>query len=265
MPIPTPPAARVHDFTVVANEPVAEGVFKLTIKAPRLAAALKPGQFMSFAVPGDATQLIRVPVSFSKADACAGTVETYIAVVGDGTRRLSQMQPGSGSTVLGPGGAGWRLQGSPKRVLVVAGGIGITPIIAAASMAEEVGVAHDAVVGALTAAKICGTDELAAAGCGEVRVTTDDGTAGTKGFVTAEVEPMLASGAYDLVMTCGPEPMMRSVAKLAEEANVQCLVSMERMMTCGFGACNTCNVESTSGMVGACTAGPVFDAKRVVW
>ena len=265
MPIPTPPAARVHDFTVIANEPVAEGVFRLTFEAPRLAAALKPGQFVNIAVPGDATQLIRIPVSFSDVDVSAGTVETYYAVVGDGTRRLSEMVPGSTSTVLGPGGNGWRVPKESSRALLVSGGIGITPIVAAARMLEQAGVAHDAVVGALTASKLCGIDALEERGTGEVRVTTDDGTRGTKGFVTAEVEPLLASGAYDLVLTCGPEPMMRAVATLAERTEVACQVSVERMMTCGFGACNTCNVETTSGMVGACTAGPVFDAKRVVW
>ena len=237
MPIPTPPAARIHDFTVVENVPVAEGIWRLTIEAPRLARALRPGQFMSFEVPGDSTQLVRLPVSFSEANVEAGTVETYYAVVGDGTRRLSKMATGSGSTVLGPGGNGWRLPKGAMRALVVAGGIGITPIIAAAGMFQDVGVAHDAVVG----------------------------TAGTRGFVTAEVEPMLATGAYDLVLTCGPQPMMRSVARLAEQAGVACQVSMERMMTCGFGACNTCNVETTSGMMGACTAGPVFDSRRLVW
>ena len=76
---------------------------------------------------------------------------------------------------------------------------------------------------------------------------------------------MLATGSYDLVLACGPEPMMRAVAKLAEAAGVACQVSVERMMTCGFGACNTCNVETTSGMVGACTSGPVFDSGRMVW
>lgn len=265
MPIPTPPAARIHDFTVVENVPVAEGIWRLTIEAPRLARALRPGQFMSFEVPGDSTQLVRLPVSFSEANVEAGTVETYYAVVGDGTRRLSKMATGSGSTVLGPGGNGWRLPKGAMRALVVAGGIGITPIIAAAGMFQDVGVAHDAVVGTLTAAKLCGTDALSERGCGEVRVTTDDGTAGQKGFVTAEVEPMLATGAYDVVLTCGPGPMMRAVAGLAEAKGVFCEVSVERMMTCGFGACNTCNVETVDGMKGACTSGPVFDSRKVVW
>ncbi len=250
MALPTPSPARIHDFTVVSNEPVAEGVYRLTIEAPRLASALEPGQFMSFEVPGDTRQLIRIPLSYSSADAEAGTVATYYAVVGDGTRRLSAMGAGSTSTVLGPGGHGWRMDKGAKRVLVVAGGIGITPVIAAARFAADNGAEVDAVVGALTAAKICGTDELGPL-CGEVRLTTDDGTAGTKGFVTAEVEPMLATGAYDLVLTCGPEPMMRAVAAIAEAAGVTCEVSVERMMTFDFGGIKMKNpINTASGTYG---------------
>ena len=76
---------------------------------------------------------------------------------------------------------------------------------------------------------------------------------------------MLATGSYDLVLTCGPEPMMRAAADIAEAVGVKCEVSVERMMTCGFGACNTCNVETVYGMMGACMAGPVFDSKVVAW
>lgn len=262
MAIPTPPATRIHSFEVVVNEQAADGVMRLVVKAPALASAIKPGQFMSFEVPGDARELVRIPVSFSQADADAGTIETYYAVVGAGTKRMAAWQPGFTASALGPGGNGWFVPEGTKRAMLVAGGIGITPIIAASAMLEDAGIEHDAIVGAQTAAKLLSTDTLV--GCGEVHITTDDGTAGTKGFVTDELEGALATGTFDLVVCCGPAPCMASVAKVAAAANVLCLVSLERMMTCGFGACNTCNVETVDGMVGACTKGPVFDATKVV-
>lgn len=262
MAIPTPPAARIHEFEIVVNEEVAEGVNRLVVKAPKLASTIKPGQFMSFAVPGDERELVRIPVSFSSVDAEAGTIETYFAIVGAGTRRLAAMFEGMHGTVLGPGGNGWFIPEGTHKALLVAGGIGITPIIAASEMLEEANIEHDGVMGAQTASKL--VEASALIGCGDLRITTDDGSAGTEGFVTAEVEPMLASGEYDLVLCCGPAPMMKSVASVAASANVTCLVSLERMMTCGFGACNTCNVETSDGMVGACTKGPVFDASKVV-
>lgn len=265
MPIPTPSPTRVHDFEVVVNEPVAAGVHRLVLHAPALAAAIRPGQFLSIKVPGDATQLTRLPFSYSHADEQAGTVEVVYAVVGDGTRRLSEMAPGSTSTVLGPGGHGWRWPRDTRRALLVAGGIGITPIVAAAEALQRAGIAADAVVGALSADRLWGVERLRELGCADVRVTTDDGSAGTKGFVTAEVGPMHKQGSYDVVLTCGPEPMMHAVADAAAAAGVPCMVSMERMMTCGFGACATCVVQTTAGNVGACTGGPVFDARKVVW
>ena len=72
-------------------------------------------------------------------------------------------------------------------------------------------------------------------------------------------------GEFDYVAACGPEPMMAKVATAAAKAGVPCEVSLERMMSCGFGACSTCAVETTSGMKGACMCGPVFNAEEVVW
>ena len=103
--MPTPSTARMHDFEVVSNREIADGIFSLVISAPKLASALKPGQFVNIAVPGDASSLLRVPLSYYRADAEAGTVELWYAVVGDDTRRLSQMAPGSTSNLLGPGAA----------------------------------------------------------------------------------------------------------------------------------------------------------------
>ena len=92
-----------------------------SISAPKLASALKPGQFVNIAVPGDASSLLRVPLSFYRADAEAGTVELWYAVVGDDTRRLSQMGPGSTSNLLGPGGRGWMVPEGTRKALLVAG------------------------------------------------------------------------------------------------------------------------------------------------
>lgn len=125
--MPTPSTARMHDFEVVSNREIADGVFSLVISAPKLASALKPGQFVNIAVPGDASSLLRVPLSFYRADAEAGTVELWYAVVGDDTRRLSQMAPGSTSNLLGPGGRGWFVPEGTRKALLVAGGIGVPP------------------------------------------------------------------------------------------------------------------------------------------
>ena len=256
----------VHDFTVVSNEPVADGLVRIVLRAPELAAALAPGQFVNVHVPGDASQILRIPLSFSHADAASGTVEIVYAVVGDGTRRLSEMAAGEASTAVGPCGSPWPAVGGAGRAGVVAGGVGITPIVAGARMLAASGVAFDAVVGAQTSGRLWGADALEGLGAGTVAVTTDDGTAGRRGFTTDALADLLAAGDYDVVYACGPEVMMAGVARLCREAGVACRVSMERMMCCGFGACGTCNVAMADGTYKSCCKdGPVFDAEEVAW
>ena len=143
----------MHDFEVVSNREIADGIFSLVISAPKLASALKPGQFVNIAVPGDASSLLRVPLSYYRADAEAGTVELWYAVVGDDTRRLSQMAPGSTSNLLGPGGRGWLVPEGTRKALLVAGGIGVPPVLCLAGMLAEQGVDVDVCLGFGTASK----------------------------------------------------------------------------------------------------------------
>ena len=256
----------VHEFTVVSNEPVADGLVRIVLLAPELARALRPGQFVNVHVPGDASQILRIPLSFSCADADAGTVEIVYAVVGDGTRRLAAMTAGEASTAVGPCGSPWPLAPGARRACVVAGGVGVTPVVACARMLAASGVAFDAVVGAQSAGRLWGVDVLEGLGADVVAVTTDDGTAGRAGFTTDALADLLAKKDYDVVYTCGPEVMMAGVARLCHEAGVACRVSMERMMCCGFGACGTCNVAMVDGTYKSCCKdGPVFDAEEVAW
>ncbi|MDO4429539.1 MAG: dihydroorotate dehydrogenase electron transfer subunit [Atopobiaceae bacterium] len=256
----------VHEFTVALNEGVADGLMRIVFRAPELAAALAPGQFVNIHVPGDASQILRVPLSFSCADAGAGTVEIVYAVVGDGTRRLSEMAVGETSTAVGPCGNPWPTVPGARRACVVAGGVGVTPVVACGRMLADAGVAFDAVVGAQTAARLWGPDVLEGLGAGTVAVTTDDGSVGRKGLTTDALADLLANGSYDIVYTCGPEVMMAGVARLCHEAGLRCLASMERMMCCGFGACGTCNVAMSDGTYKSCCKdGPVFDAGEVAW
>lgn len=256
----------LHNASVVANEPTAEGLMRIVLSAPELAPELAAGQFVNVAVPGDASQLLRVPLSFSCADATTGTIEIVYAVVGDGTRRLAALGPGAATTVVGPCGNPWTLPAGTQRACVVAGGVGVTPIVACARMLAASGVTFDAVVGAQTVARLWGVAELAELGARRVEVTTDDGTSGRAGFTTDALSDLLASESYDTIYTCGPEVMMAGVARLAAAAGVRCLVSMERMMGCGFGACGTCNVAMADGTYKSCCKdGPVFDAAEVAW
>ena len=270
----TAPATDVHEFVVVSNEPVADGVWRMrchTSVAPLLA----PGQFVNVAVPGDAAHILRIPLSFSAAHASSETLELVYAVVGEGTRRLSGMHVGDVSTMVGPCGNGWALPTRGGRALLVAGGVGLPPIVACARMLAEAFVGFDVIVGAQTSAKHVEylLDELRRMPPGEgcdcarkVLVCTDDGSLGTRGFTTDVMADLIADRPYSQVYTCGPTPMMAGVARLCDKRSIACQASLERMMGCGFGACSCCNVALTMGGYALCCKdGPVFDAREVVW
>ncbi len=259
-----------HSFEVLSNEEVASNIWRLSFKS-EVARCLAPGQFMEFAVPGDGAHVLRIPLSFSWASPQSLRVEILYDVVGEGTGRLSQMKTGEESTLLGPCGRGWWLPEKPGRSLLVAGGIGFPPIMAAGLMLQEAGREFDLVVGAQTAERLLMKDVqgMSQGLPGEqrvLRIPTDDGSEGIKGFVTDAMAPLLAERSYAQVYTCGPSVMMAGIARLADEAGIACQASLERMMGCGFGACSCCNVALVSGGYALCCQdGPVFDAKEVAW
>ena len=259
----------LYDFVVEGNEEVAAGIWRLVIRSG-VSLDIQPGQFMELSVPGDGSHILRIPLSFSRADADEGTVELLYAVVGEGTERLSHMQPGDSSTLVGPCGNGWSLPKEPGRALLVAGGIGLPPVAAAARMLAGAGVEMDVIVGSRTGEMVVwdAVGDLTAllGDAGEVVVTTDDGSAGRAGFTTQAMEDLLGWRTYSQVYTCGPTVMMAGVARLAHKAGVACQASLERMMGCGFGACSCCNVGLVAGGYALCCQdGPVFDAEEVAW
>lgn len=270
----TGPAAGLTPFEVVSNDQVASDIWRMVCRTS-VARTIAPGQFVNIHVPGDGSHILRIPLSFAHADAQNETLELVYAVVGEGTRRLAYMRPQESSTLVGPCGHGWTLPQAQGRALLVAGGVGLPPIVACARMLAEQGVGFDAIVGAQTAEKhvenLLNTLRTIpkAEGCDcarHVLVTTDDGTLGIRGFTTSAMENILAENAYSCVYTCGPNIMMAGVARLAQLRNIDCQVSMERMMGCGFGACSCCNVKLVKGGYAlCCTDGPVFDALEVAW
>lgn len=259
-----------HDFTVISNTQVAEGVWRMVF-ASEVVRSIEPGQFMNFEVPGDGSHILRIPLSFSLADAAHGRVVIYYAVVGEGTGRLARMRPQEASTLLGPCGNGWRLPAdTSKRALLVAGGIGLPPVVAVADLLAAAGVGFDVAIGLRTKDALAPTLlqelELFQDKDTQVRMATDDGSLGLHGFATQAAEQLLSERDYGSIYTCGPQVMMAGVAKLASERGIACQVSMERMMGCGFGACACCNVAlAAGGYALCCQDGPVFDAQEVAW
>lgn len=247
---------------VTRNERVTEGVGLLVLHAPRVAAAVEPGQFVHLRIAVGADFLLRRPFSVHRT--MGETIEVLYQVLGRGTRELSTRQPGDVMDAIGPLGHGWSVPEGVAHALLVAGGLGAAPLGMLAERLAVHGVAVSVAQGAPTAERLIAR-ELFEDVARRVEYATDDGSVGEHGFVTAVSQRLLAEDRPDIVYVCGPEVMARAVAAQTAAAGVRCQVSLERLMACGIGACLSCVVSTVSGRKRACVDGPVFDAGEVCW
>lgn len=246
-------------------------VLRLGGCAPLLGA--KPGQFVM--LRGEWGRDPLLPRAFSILRTHGdGTADILVKAVGRGTRLLELAREGSPLSVLGPLGRPFPAPEVGRADLLVAGGVGLAPLLWHAEVAAAVGVQTELFYGARTAADLVLLDEIARAGC-RVHLATEDGSAPaghdvTRGRVTAALEARLGLGALGprpQVLTCGPNPMMRAVVELARKHDLPSWVSVEGEMACGIGACLGCALPLTDGskpFAYACTDGPVFEADRVI-
>lgn len=261
--MPQPSEARFHVCTVACIERVTRDIVKLRLACPELARTARPGQFFNLRVPGDPTHLLRLPFSWSAKDAGEGWVETLVRVVGEGTERLAGLCEGTQTDLLGPGGNGWTVADGLGRCLLVGEGVGTVPLVALAPELRARSVACDCVFG-FDVDPMPYSESLESAGCA-LDLYMGPKTAETSDAVARRARLAIEGGAYDAVFACGSERMMSQVANAAQAAGIPCQVSMERKMTCGFGACTTCLVDTRHGRDTACKCGPVFDAQEVIW
>ncbi|MDY0340510.1 MAG: dihydroorotate dehydrogenase electron transfer subunit [Coriobacteriia bacterium] len=252
----------IEPVVVVSNERVATSVCRIVLDAPRTAATVEPGQFVHLRIARHADFILRRPFSVHRAR--GERLEILYQVVGRGTRVLEDARSGDVMDVIGPLGHGWRIPEGTSRALVVAGGLGAAPMGMLVERLAERGVQVALAQGAPSAGRLLARD-LFDSLCRKSVVATDDGSAGTCGFVTVLSAELLDREQPDVVYACGPEPMQRIVAGQCAGAGVPCQVSLERLMACGVGACLSCVVDTHDGLKRACVDGPVFDAADVVW
>ena len=248
---------------VAAHEDAGPGYRFLVLEAPQLAAGLAPGQFVHVRVPGLEATALRRP--FSVFDADAGRVTLLYKVVGRGTAALAKVQPGDAVEVLGPLGHGF--PSSSKGVpLLVGGGYGVAPLHFLAKRLKDPRTIL--FVGGRTKDDLLALDRFAALGV-EVRIATNDGSAGEKGFVTgpldAALDDLRARGEAFELFTCGPDGLLKAVADRAVAAGMPGWISMDRHMVCGVGACYACIQKTVRGNSRCCVEGPVFRAEDLVW
>lgn len=237
---------------ILSNEEVAEKIFRLTIDAPELAEISRAGQFVQVKISDDFT--LRRPLGI--ASTSGGRVKIFYRVVGHGTEILSRRRVGERLNILGALGNGY----TPRdgKILLVGGGMGLAPLLLAAENFSA-----DVLMGGRTSSEVDFWQEEFRPHVEEIFLTTDDGSVGKYGFVTDALPEVLAKKNYSAILTCGPEVMMRGVARLAREKNLPCEVSFEKRMACGLGACLSCSIDTVNGRRKVCKDGPIFDAKEV--
>lgn len=252
-----------QNCTIVAREEMGDAIYLVLAVGDMVRKSFKgPGQFVH--VKCGEGLLLRRPISVCSCqeDVPDDLLSIAFEVRGDGTRWLAQRQVGDKLDVLGLLGNGFPMK-PEGRYLLVGGGIGTPPMRGCAQYTQG---RSTAILGGRSKDKIilkhCFEEE-----CAKVMVATDDGSLGHHGFVDALVRQELEQDkGYDAVLACGPKPMLRNVAKAAEEFGVPCLVSMEERMGCGVGACLVCACDMADGSrKHVCKDGPVFDAKEVDW
>ena len=223
---------------------------------------LMAGQFLHIAC-GEGL-LLRRPISVCmvQQEEPHDTARIVFEVRGEGTQWLAERQVGDKLNVLGPLGNGFAVAPN-DRLLLVGGGIGVPPLLGQAALTAK---KATAVLGFRSADRSMLVEDYRDC-CENVYLCSDDGSLGRHGFVDAQLKDILEQDKnFTAVLACGPRPMLRNVARAAEDFGVRCLVSMEERMACGVGACLGCAVQMADGtMKHVCKDGPVFDAKEVDW
>jgi len=276
----------VLDLTVRSVERLHERyvLMKLTDDAPL--PEMLPGQFVEVRVDGSPSTFLRRPISIHFVDREQNELWLLVATVGEGTRRLAQLQPGDKLNCMLPLGNGFTCQSgetalhtTPKcgetalhEVLLVGGGVGVAPLLYLGATLKQQGIEPTFLLGARTKGDLLMLDAFRR--YGRVLVTTEDGSEGERGFVTQH--SVLQQERFTMIQCCGPTPMMKAVARYAREKNICCEVSLENLMACGLGACLCCvekvrvgNEPSATATqatnVCVCKEGPVFNIERLLW
>ncbi|MCX7894612.1 MAG: dihydroorotate dehydrogenase electron transfer subunit [Thermoanaerobaculum sp.] len=249
---------------LASRQELSRSCFALELLCPGPLTAT-PGQFIMLGPTAGADPLLRRPFSVAGVgESPRGfLVQLLVKEVGKFTSLLRRLPIGSELSLLGPLGQGFRLLEAPPRPVLVAGGIGLPPVLYAARELSQRGIPFDLFYGAASSHELLLPQEVKRATNGLAMFCTDDGSFGEQGLVT-EVLRRLWQESYSRILACGPTPMLYAVAQLARERQVEAELSLEEPMACGVGVCLGCVVRLHDGSyVPSCQAGPVFLASQL--
>jgi dihydroorotate dehydrogenase electron transfer subunit len=244
--------ARVTD----SNKPM-KGAHLLWLEAPQIAQTAKPGQFIMVRCGENDEHPLRRPFSIHQRE--GDKIALLFNIVGGGTQWLAQRQPSDKLDLLGPLGNGFSFSHSAKKLLLMAGGIGIAPLRFLADEAIKKGLSVTLLYGAATVAQLYPKLPDAV----ELIIATEDGSAGKKGMITN----LLPDFTNDVEQTfaCGPLAMYRAMAQMPELKTKSVQISLEVRMGCGLGVCYGCTVKTKNDLKQVCQDGPIFELNDILW
>lgn len=258
---------------ILTYRKMGEEYHSLTIVAPEIAEAARPGQFVNLRPPKDRGFILRRPFSIYRVNRRGGwaaTVEIVFDIRGSGTGYLASLRRHDPVDLVGPVGRGFTIPTRQHSCLLVGGGVGATPLFFLADELVAAGKRVDVAWGASTATRLVNSIEAKRLGA-TAEFATDDGTVGHHGRVTELLPDLIRRCGSEVIYSCGPRPMLAEVSRIAVEARVPAQVAMEELMGCGFGICMTCvtpvwNRDGTEVTnVRTCIEGPVFNGALIAW
>ena len=273
---------------ILLNKEIASSHFKMVLNLGKLNVPIKPGQFLHIKAGSDYDPLLRRPISIHRIGSNPNIIELLYKIKGKGTQLMSRRSKGAYLDVIGPLGNGFKVPKGQSNFILIAGGMGIAPLVALAdNLARFRKRTITVILGARTKDFIICKRELRDIGA-KVIVVTEDGSEGKKGLVTAVLESVIEQ--FDLrksataltkkhtkgitiaeygpevgLYVCGPSGMLKAVAAIARHYTIQAQASFEERMGCGVGACLGCVVQTKAGYKRVCKDGPVFDLEEIVW
>lgn len=252
----------ILDLVFSENIQLNDNYVLLKMTAPTELPDMLPGQFAELEVEGSSKTFLRRPISINFIDKDNNEVWFLIQLVGDGTRHLAAVKRGQTINVILPLGNSFTMpENASERLLLVGGGVGTAPMLFLGEQLSKKGFTPNFLLGARSQNDLLQLNEFTQ--YGNVFTTTEDGSMGEKGYVTQH--SLLSTQTFNKIYTCGPKPMMMAVAKYAKTNNIECEVSLENTMACGFGVCLCCVENTTEGHICVCKEGPVFNIKKLLW
>jgi dihydroorotate dehydrogenase electron transfer subunit len=247
---------RKESLKILSKDMIAQDTFEMVLENQYISQTASPGQFLHIRV---GKHTLRRPISIANCNPEDQEVTILFRKDGSGTSELANYSPGEDLDVLGPIGNGFNTIKDQTRVLLIGGGIGVPPLYYLGRTMVEKGIKIVSVLGFQTAESVFYEKKFKE--LGETIVVTNDGSYGSKGFVTDVLEQV---GDYGMYYSCGPKPMLQALmAKLPKKKG---LISLEERMGCGVGACFACVLQTKDykGYKKICKDGPVFCTEEVL-